>query len=266
MQRLDERGRGSSGALSAGIGFGLAFLLYFAILVFGQNVMRGVMEEKQTRTAEVVVSSVKPETLLAGKVIGVAGVGLTQQVIWMGASVYLLAQLGPLLTRLSSSGTGATAGAAAGSPAPVSAVSALPIGLIALVIVFFVLGITFYCTLYAAVGAMVNSEQEAQQAALPVMLLVVTSFLFVQPITFAPNGKLARVMSVLPFSSPIVMPLRLSVIPVSAYEVALSLISTIGGCVLATWVAARIYRVGLLMYGKRPSFAEVARWVRLSNR
>ncbi|MEP6692428.1 MAG: ABC transporter permease [Gemmatimonadaceae bacterium] len=260
--RLDENGRGGSGIAATIVGFGLAFLLYFSIIIFGQNVLRGVMEEKQTRVAEVVVSSVPAETLLAGKVIGVGGVGLTQQVLWYGMAAVLMTQIGPFLSRMSG-GKAAAAGAGAGV-----ALSALPnfsLGFIASVILFFVFGITFYCTLFAAVGAMVSSEQEAQQAAVPVTMLAVLSFIFVQPITLNPTSTLAHVMSWLPFSAPVVMPLRMTLLSIPWYEVAGSLLSVALGCVIATWFAARIYRVGLLMYGKKPSLRELVRWVRYSH-
>ncbi|MDQ6925339.1 MAG: ABC transporter permease [Candidatus Eremiobacteraeota bacterium] len=263
MRRLDEHGRGGSGQASFFVGFGMAMLLYVAIIAFGQNVLRGVMEEKQTRVAEVVVSSVSAETLLAGKVIGVAAVGLTQQIIWFFGSLLVLSQAAPIFSRLGSDKAAATGGAATASASALALPTFSP-WLIIAVILFFVLGITFYCTLFAAVGAMVSSEQEAQQAALPVTMLAVLSFIFVQPITLAPSGTLALVMSYIPFSAPVVMPLRMTMLPLPWYEVAGSLLSVLAGCIVATWLAARIYRVGLLMTGKKPTLGELARWIRAS--
>ncbi|HJU91064.1 MAG TPA: ABC transporter permease [Gemmatimonadaceae bacterium] len=251
-ERLTRRGRGGSGQMNVIFAIGVAFLLYMSIAFYGQNVLRGVMEEKQTRVAEVVVSSVSPTKLLAGKVLGVGAVGLTQIVIWTLTSVALIKARGPILARM-----GADV-----APMPLPSISTPDA--IALVL-FFVLGYTVYAALFAAVGAMVNSEQEAQQAQWPIMLLLISSVFFLQPILQNPDGTLARVMGALPFTAPIVMPLRMSVAPVAPVDVVLSLISVVAGCYVAIWLAARIYRVGLLMYGKRPSLGELGRWVRHAN-
>jgi ABC-2 type transport system permease protein len=112
---------------------------------------------------------------------------------------------------------------------------------------------------------MVSSEQDAQQIQMPVAMLLVVSALFIQPVTLTPEGRLGEVLSFIPFSSPIIMPLRMSLIPIPAWRVALSLAVLIAGCWFSVWVAARIYRTGLLMYGKRPSPREVLRWIRASN-
>jgi ABC-2 type transport system permease protein len=129
-------------------------------------------------------------------------------------------------------------------------------------LLFFVLGFIFYASLFAAVGAMVNSQEDVQQASMPVMLLLVSSVIFMTPIMTNPGSGLARTMSLLPFSAPILMPLRMTLIPVPWYEVAGSIAGVAVACLVAIWLSARIYRVGLLMYGKRPTFGEVARWVR----
>ena len=134
-----------------------------------------------------------------------------------------------------------------------------------LLLVFFVLGYTLYASLYAAVGAMVNSEQEAQQAAMPVVLLIASSIVFLNPILLNPTSTLAVVMSTLPFSAPLLMPLRMSMVPVPPHEIAIALAGVVAACVVSVWVASRIYRVGLLMYGKRPDMRELVRWVRYAD-
>jgi ABC-2 type transport system permease protein len=131
----------------------------------------------------------------------------------------------------------------------------------ALLIAFFVLGFVFYAAAFAAVGAMVDNEQEAQQAQMPVVLLLVASIVFVQNILIAPDGTLATVMGILPFSAPIVMPLRLASSQVPPAQVAMALASVTIGAAVVTWLASRIYRVGILMYGKRPTLAELGRWI-----
>jgi ABC-2 type transport system permease protein len=127
---------------------------------------------------------------------------------------------------------------------------------------YFLIGFAFYATLYAAAGSMVNSEQEAQQAAVPVMLFAMSTWVLVNPVIAAPNGKLAVVLSWLPWSSPIIMPMRMGLTSVSPASIAGSMLVALAGSVFAVWVSARIYRVGMLMYGKKPSLAEVVKWVR----
>ena len=138
-------------------------------------------------------------------------------------------------------------------------------GALVLLLAFFLLGFIFYAALFAAVGAMVSSDQEAQQAAQPVMLLLIAGIIFLNPVLLDPQSTLAKVVSILPFSAPIIMPLRLSLIAVPAWELAASLAALILACLLAVWLAARIYRVGMLMYGKRPSMRELVRWVRMAG-
>ncbi len=251
-ERITPTGRGGSGQLSILIAISIAMLLYMTIFLYGQAVLRGVIEEKQTRVAEIVLSSVRPTTLLAGKVLGVGAVGLTQMIVWTltstGMARYRVALLGQF-----------------GVDAAPLQFPTISNGQLALLALFFVLGYTFYAALFAAIGAMVNSEQEAQQAQMPVVLLLVVSIIFLQPVLNAPEGTLATVLAWLPFSSPIVMPLRMTAINVPVWEIGLSLFALAAGCYIAIYVAARIYRTGLLMYGKRPSFREVARWVRQSR-
>jgi ABC-2 type transport system permease protein len=259
-ERLTEAGRGGSGIAGVAVGFGIGIILFMSILIHGQNVMRGVLEEKTTRVAEVVISSVKPETLLGGKVLGVGAVGLTQQVAWLAVTFYLIQFVAPVLLK----GTPLVAAGAASAPSnPVTAaLGGLSIMLLVVAVGYFLIGFAFYATLYAAAGSMVNSEQEAQQAAVPVMILAMSTWLLVNPVMLNPTGKLATVLSWLPWSSPIIMPMRMGLTTVSPIEVAGSMAVAILGCVGAVWLSARIYRVGMLMYGKKPSFAEVVKWVR----
>ena len=263
--RISDKGRGGAGGPGSFIvGFFIAFLLYFSMAIYGQQVLRGVMEEKTTRVAEVVVSSVTPETLMWGKVLGVGAVGLTQQALWIGISAFLSAQLAPLMMRLSqkSGGAAGAAGARGGTGSVLGALPGIDLSTILIILLFFLLGYIFYSSLFAAAGATVNSEQDAQQAATPIALLLVPSFVFVQPIALNPTGTLAHVMSYLPFSAPIIMPMRMTMVQLAPWEILLSLASCAVGCAIVVWAAARIYRVGLLMYGKRPSFGELMRWIR----
>jgi ABC-2 type transport system permease protein len=256
-ERITERGRSGSGTggLLAGIIVGV--LLFMSIVFHGQNVLGGVVEEKSSRVAEVVISSVKPEVLLAGKVLGVGGVGLTQQAAWLGITAYLLNFVTPILTKgLSGQAAAQAADQFGGGFATIS------VATIGLVLVYFIIGFVFYASLYAAAGSMVNSEQEARQAAIPVLVLLLSTWMMVNPILLNPNSKLAVTLSWLPWSSPIIVPLRMGLTTVSPVTIVGSIVVAIFGCIGAVWLSARIYRVGMLMYGKKPSLAEVARWIR----
>ena len=143
-----------------------------------------------------------------------------------------------------------------------NAFGGLTIGLFVVFVLYFLLGFVFYASLLAAAGAMVNTEQDAQQAAMPVLYLLIGSWLFVNSVIVNPTGTTAKVLSWLPFSSPVIMPMRYGLSPVPWTSVAGSLAVCLLGCLAAVWLAARIYRVGMLMYGKKPSLAEVAKWVR----
>jgi ABC-2 type transport system permease protein len=248
-ERLTERGRGGSGQLSILFAIGVAVTLYLTIFLHGTNVMRGVLEEKQTRVAEVVLSSVSSNTLLLGKVLGIGAVGFTQLVLWTATSAGLLLVRAPLLARF-------------GLQVEAFALPDLGWGLAGIVLLCFLLGFLFYAALFATVGAMVSSEQDAQQAQLPVVLLLVLSLAMVQGIVTNPDGTLAQVMTLLPMSAPIVLPLRLSLTPIPTGE-AMAAIAILGlSAALATMLSARIYRTGVLMYGKRATLGELWRWLR----
>jgi len=248
-ERITESGRAVPGKINILFAFGIATLLYVSILMYGQNVLRGVLEEKQTHVAEVVISSVSAEQLLSGKVLGVGAVGLTQLFIWATASFAMIHVRDRVLSWI-------------GAPHLALELPTISISMAALLLAFFVLGYTFYAALFATVGALVNSEMEAQQAQLPIVLMLVTTMVFVEPILSTPDGAFARVFSALPFSAPIVMPLRLSLVPPTRLETVLSLLCLVAGCYIVVFVAARIYRVGLLMYGKRPTVRELWHWMR----
>ncbi len=266
-EKIGNSGRETGGGMGNVIfGYVVAFLLYMMIALYGQNILRGVMEEKTTRVAEVVVSSVSTDTLLAGKVLGVGLVAITQVLSWVALTLAMTFYLVPIIFGGKMAAQAGTAAATSrGLPMDV-VTSALPTPGTALVILgFFVLGFIFYASLFAAVGAMVSSQEDVQQASMPVMLMLISSVVFMSPILTNPGSSVSRTMSLIPFSAPILMPLRMSLIPVPWYELAASLGGVTIAAIAAIWVSARIYRVGLLMYGKRPSFAELARWVRYAG-
>ena len=248
-EQIGDRGREGSGMVKYFFSFAIAFLLYTSILIYGQTVLRSVLEEKQTRVAEVVVSSISTDTLLAGKVLGVGAVGLTQQVLWVIMTLILTKAREPVMRAMHLPST------------PLKIPSISP-GVLALLMLFFLLGFILYSALFAAVGAMVNTDQEAQQAQQPFMLLLVATVILIQPVLLNPMTKLAVGASIFPFSAPILMPVRLSLMSVPFWQLAAALASMLVMITLAIWLASRIYRVGLLMYGKRPTLREVARWIK----
>ncbi|MGH7669347.1 MAG: ABC transporter permease [Gemmatimonadaceae bacterium] len=253
--KITDKGLEAGGGMTSVVfGYIIAFVLYMMIAIYGQTILRGVLEEKTTRVAEVVVSSVKPDVLLAGKILGVGSVALTQVLIWTLSAVYL-ASFGMQMLKA----VGGPAVAASGIQMPTVS---LTIGVALLL--FFILGFMFYSCLFAAVGAMVSNQEDVQQAALPVMLPLIAAIVLMGPVLADPSSTLARVASWVPVSAPIIMPLRMALIPISWPELIATLAGLVVACWAAIWVSARIYRVGLLMYGKRPTLRELVKWIRMA--
>ncbi|MBK8058595.1 MAG: ABC transporter permease [Gemmatimonadetes bacterium] len=251
-ERLTESGRGGGGKGNAALAYAVALLLYMSIVLYGQSILMGVIEEKSQRVAEVVVAAVPADTLLAGKVIGVGAVGLTQQLVWIASAIGLMRFQQPIMASL-------------GLPATPINMPQVTLGTAVAYFCFYILGFVFFTSLFGAVGSMVSSTQDAQQVSTPLTMLIVPSILLLMPVLMAPNGGLARAVSIIPFTAPILMPVRMSLTSVPWYELAASIGLLLLSCAGAMWLAARIYRVGVLMYGKKPSFAEVARWVRFAR-
>jgi ABC-2 type transport system permease protein len=266
-EKIGDKGREKGSGFGAILfGYAVALTLYMMIVIYGQTIMRGVMEEKTTRVAEVVVSSVSTDTLLAGKILGVGFVAITQVISWVGLILAMAAYVGPMLPKPQGDSDLTSGGAAApGLDALSGTFPSISPWAAAALLLFFVLGFVFYSSLFAAVGAMVNSQEDVQQASMPVMLLLVSSVIFMGPIMTNPGSGLARTMSLIPFSAPILMPLRMTLVPVPWYEIAGSILGVLLASLASIWLSARIYRVGLLMYGKKPSMSELVRWVRYAR-
>jgi ABC-2 type transport system permease protein len=228
------------------IAFVLLFFIYMSVLIYGMFVMRGVIEEKQSRIVEVIVSSVKPTQMMMGKLIGIGLVGLTQIGIWA-------------LTALALSVFGASFFSNRGITIP-----NIPVSILVYFVVYFVLGYFLFATLYAIVGAIVSTEEEAQQAQLPVTLLIVVPMMIFGMVMANPNSGSSVALSMVPFFAPTLMMLRIALVNPPLWQVLLSMAIMIATTLGAVWLAAKIYRVGILMYGKRPSIAELGRWLRYS--
>ena len=238
----------SSGEADFLVAFVMLFFIYMSVLFYGLFVMRGVIEEKQSRIVEVVISSVKPTQMMLGKLLGIGLVGLTQIAVW-ALSALLLTRAG-----LSMFGSGVAAASAI----------RIPPSLLIYFVVYFVLGYLLFATLYALVGATVGSEDEAQQAQFPVTILAVIPMMVFMTVVANPSSSASIALSMVPFFAPTLMMMRIAVSSPPLWQVLLSMaimVVSILGCV---WLAAKIYRVGILMYGKRPSIAELGRWLRYS--
>ena len=246
---------GESGEASFALAYAIWLLLYLAILLYGVQVLGAVVEEKASRIVEVLVSSLRPFELLAGKVIGVGAVGLLQMGIWLLTGKLLVDNRAGVARMLGQSGEAA---AAVGS----FSLPAVPATTIVLALSYFLLGYFLYAAMFAAVAAMVNTEAEARQAQTPVVMLLVIPSLLMVGILNNPDGQMALTLSLVPFTSPIAMPVRWAAAPVPMTQVALSLAALFLAVMAITWVAGRIYRVGILAYGKKPGLKELARWVK----
>lgn len=220
----------------------LMMILYVSILMWGQQTLTGVLEEKGSRVIEVLAAGVSPIQLLVGKLIGVGAAGLTQFLVWAVSLLVLSLALG---------------GASFGM---FSMPEVTPLVLVSFV-VFFVLGFTLYAALYAAVGSAVNNVQEAQSLMMPVMMPFIFGMVCFPTVMASPDGALAVALSMLPVVSPLIMFLRIVVQTPPVWQIvwSIALLAAAIACVL--WLSARIYRVGILMYGKKPTFAELMRWV-----
>lgn len=229
------------------IAFALLMIIYITILVYGITVMRGVTEEKQSRIIEVLLSSVRPFDLMLGKVVGIGLVGLTQYVVWAicGIVIGLLA---------------ATPALAMGG----GSIPKIPVSLMIFFVIYYLLGYFLYATLYAMVGAMVSSDDDGQQFQMPISMTFAASLAISSVVTVNPTGTLATVLSLIPFFGPSLMFLRIALGAAPGWQIALSIALMIVTILACIWIAAKIYRVGVLMYGKRPTLPELARWLRYS--
>ncbi|MBZ5537152.1 MAG: ABC transporter permease [Acidobacteriia bacterium] len=242
----DREDRGQSFALT----YVMVMILYATILMYGITVMRSVIEEKTSRVVEVMLSAVRPSELMAGKIIGVSLVALTQYLIWAVAgalvSVYGLAFLSTL------------------APNAANFVPKIPLSVLAYFVMYFILGFILFATLYAAIGAMVNNDQEAQQVQMPITMLVVIPILMMGLVMRSPDSSAAVSLSLVPFFTPILMFMRITVQMPPALQILASIAIMLVSIAFFIWLSAKIYRVGILMYGKRPTLPELVRWLKYS--
>ena len=259
-------------AVNYGVGFGSGILIYVTMFIFGAMVMRGVMEEKTNRIAEVMVSSVKPFELMMGKILGIAAVGLTQLFLWFVLIVTLLMVANMLLPaeimKQASEANKTMPGAMGGNSA--MAMKMMDMGkafsnvnwllILGSFVFYFLGGYLFYASLFAAIGSVINEDpQEAQSLMLPITMPIMFGFIIMMSNLNTPDSKIMVWASMIPFTSPIVMMARVpSGVP--AWQLAVSMLLLIAGFVFTTWLAGKIYRTGILMYGKKATWKEMFKW------
>lgn len=250
-------------------------LIYLFIFLFGAQAMRGVIEEKTNRIVEVIISSVKPFELMMGKIIGIACVGLTQFLLWIvltgGIYSFFMAtvvkdafsaeKVQEMVVK-SPEGTGADVEQVEAVSQLVQGVGRINWGVILPFFLFyFIFGYLLYGALFAAIGSAVDSEADTQQFMLPITIPLIFSFVMAQAVINEPSGTLAKWLSIIPFTSPVIMMVRLP-FGVHWTELLLSVLMLIGGFIFTTWLAGKIYRTGILMYGKRVTWSELFKWLR----
>jgi ABC-2 type transport system permease protein len=238
--KTDTSGGGSGAAF--GSAYGMFFIMYFVILFYGMNVARSIIEEKTSRVFEVLLATMQPAEMLAGKVLGVGAVGLTQVGIWIAVAVSIVSfgLIGSNIHILPSAGQAV------------------------LFVVFFLLGYLLYSSIAAALGAMTNSEQELQQMQIFLMMPLIASSVVIFNVVTNPDGVLAQVFSFFPFTTPLIMYTRVIVGKPGALAVGGSILEMVVTIAIVVWLASRIYRVGILMYGKKPNLPEILRWLKYS--
>ena len=239
-----------------GLGYLLVFVLYMFVIIYANSIMLSVLEEKTTRIVEVIVSAVKPYQLLLGKLVGVCSVCLTMFAVWVIFGVLLIMNIEPLLG--------------------IFGIDSLPVQLLGVIetvkvssaevltyfFIYFIIGFFMYSTLYAIAGAICNSEEEARQTAVPLTMLVVIPFILMFQLFRVPDSTLSVLLSHIPFFSPILMFMRINVLMPPLWEILLNILSMCATVLLVTLISGKIYRVGILMYGKRPTLGELWQWAR----
>jgi ABC-2 type transport system permease protein len=270
VQNIIDSGKGEKKSV-AGVAYAISFacglLIYMILMIYGTMVMRGVMEEKTNRIAEVIVSSVKPFQLMMGKILGIGAVGITQFVIWIVLLVGLQF-LVPLFFPGMGQDLAQQAAAGASQPESAGMLATITEGLSAInvplnifcFLFYFVGGYLLYASLFAAIGSVVSEDQsEAQSLVFPVMMPIILAFVIMTKAIAEPNSSLAVFGSLFPLTSPIVMMARINY-DVPIWQLILSMVFLVAGFLVFTWLTAKIYRTGILLYGKRVTWKEMLKW------
>lgn len=248
VKSITDTGKEKNDSGNFWIAFIVAMLIYIVLLIYGQSIMSAIVEEKETRIAEILFSSAKPFELMLGKLVGVGLAGLTQLAIWVTTLTVLLS-FGFVSAMLS------------GADIPLPDISPQ---IIIYFFIFFLLGYFIYATIYALIGSMVTNMQEGGQFAFPPIMLLMLGLYFCFAVVRDPNSTFAFWVSILPFFAPIVMPVRILAEVPPFWQIALAILLNLLTIFGLVWIASRVYRVGMLMYGKRATIPEVWKWIRQS--
>ena len=278
----DGKSKEAKTGIAYAIGFGSGLLIYMTMFIFGAMVMRGVAEEKTNRIAEVIVSSCKPFELMLGKIIGIAGVGLTQLLLWIALMFVITSSLSTLIPaetyqQFQSIQQGQQVASGASNPMAMKILEAQSeilesvnwMLIIGCFLFYFLGGYLFYASLFAAIGSVINEDpQEAQALMLPITMPIIFSFVILGSVLSNPGSPVGVWTSIIPFTSPIIMMGRIpfgvpSTVPY--WQLAASMLSLIGGFIFTTWFAGKIYRTGILMYGKKVTWKEMIKWTFRKN-
>ena len=248
--KVSKSGESVEKGQTIGVAVGLVLLLYMSLLMYGVMTMRSVLEEKTSRTMEVLISSVRPFQLLAGKIVGIAGVAFTQFLIWI-VSAGLLLSYGAVMALTFNPGSSFPA-------------IHVPVSLVILAVLFFFGGYFLYSAMFAAIGAACSTEHDAAQMQWLAMGPLVFTMMIYWTVLSDPASTLSIVLSEIPFFAPVLMPMRISVQTPPVWQIALSIFVLFATAVGVIYSSAKVYRIGVLMYGKRPTLPELLRWLRYS--
>lgn len=254
--KTGERGRVGNPAAALMLAFGMAFAIYIVVIMYGQSIMTSVQEEKRDRIVELIVSSIRARDLLIGKVLGIGAAGVLQMLIWVVAAAVFLTQGAVIAGAL-----GASEGMIEGMTQQ-SLLPQVPAYVGAAFVLYFAGGFFLFATLFAIIGSLVTTAQEAQQFVFPVLLPFIIGLFIAMAAAENPNSTVAVIGSIVPFTSPMVMPVRVSVAGLNLAHVALSITLLYASALLIIWLAAKVYRTAIFATGKKPTVSEIVRWMR----
>lgn len=246
VTKLSEKGEEKDSGGSFGPAFVIGLLIYITLAIYGQTIMGAIIEEKETRIAEILFSSAKPFELMMGKLVGVGLAGLTQLSIWLGSAIILLV-------------FGLASMNAAGIPLSMPNITPLSV---VYFLIFFFLGFFIFATIFALIGSMVTTVQEGGQFAFVPVIILLAAFYCIFPIMRDPNSTFSFWVSVAPFIAAITMPVRIAIETPPFWQIAIAILFNLATIFGLVWLASRVYRIGMLMYGKRATIPEVWKWIR----
>lgn len=254
--KTGERGQVGNPEAALMMAFGMAFAIYIVVIMYGQSIMTSVQEEKRDRIVELIVSSVRARDLLVGKVLGIGAAGVLQMVIWVAAAALLLTH-GAVIASGLGAGESTVQSLTQGTALP-----SVPLSVGVAFVLYFAGGFLLFATLFAIIGAIVTNSQEAQQFVFPVLMPFILGLFIAMAAAQNPNSTVAVIGSIVPLTSPMVMPVRISVAGVDWMQMGISLVLLFASAAAIIWLAAKIYRVAIFATGQKPTGREIMRWMK----